>query len=133
MKNIVIFKILLKSVLIGLTQYPSITGLKLWTCNVTIYDHKLNIGESKFLIGLMGSSFFLGWVISCIFLPRLADIYGRKWFVFITQCVMASIFICFIFVKDVYSNIGLFILLGTCNVGRSMVAFILMMELTPQK
>jgi MFS family permease len=30
-------------------------------------------------IGYIGSSFFLGWVITLLILPRIADLYGRKW------------------------------------------------------
>ncbi len=33
---------------------------------------------SKARIGLIGSSMFMGWALSAIFLPRLSDIYGRK-------------------------------------------------------
>ena len=40
------------------------------------------IGESTEVIGMLGSAFFIGWVISNIFVPRLGDIYGRK-FIFL--------------------------------------------------
>jgi MFS family permease len=33
---------------------------------------------SKARIGLIGSTLFAGWALSAIFIPRMADIYGRK-------------------------------------------------------
>ena len=40
--------------------------------NLTCVDHST--------IGLMGTMLFLGWMTSCMIIPRLSDIYGRKRF-----------------------------------------------------
>ena len=34
--------------------------------------------ESKFKLGLLGSSYFVGIVSSVLVIPTLSDIYGRK-------------------------------------------------------
>ena len=36
-----------------------------------------------YVIGFIGSAYFFGWMIFSTFLPSLADIYGRKWLLFI--------------------------------------------------
>jgi hypothetical protein len=46
---------------------------------------------------------------------------------------MALVYVGFIFSRDIYLTIILFALLGACNVGRAMVAYILLMEMTPDK
>lgn len=33
---------------------------------------------SKSTIGFLGSSFFIGWIVTLTFLPRLSDLYGRR-------------------------------------------------------
>ena len=35
--------------------------------------------EPKWKIGLLGSSLWMGWVLSLLFLPRIADIRGPRW------------------------------------------------------
>ena len=35
--------------------------------------------DKNFYIGMIGSAYFLGWVIALFFVPRLGDIYGRKY------------------------------------------------------
>ena len=43
------------------------------------WQQKLDIMcVSKFKVGLLGSSYFIGWCFSLLWAPRLADIYGRK-------------------------------------------------------
>ena len=39
-------------------------------------------------IGKIGSTLFIGIVLGCLFIPRLADIYGRKWFVTVSHIVL---------------------------------------------
>jgi hypothetical protein len=42
------------------------------------YVEKLSLAcNSHITIGLIGSSYFFGWALSLLFLPRLADIHGR--------------------------------------------------------
>ena len=35
--------------------------------------------------GLLGSQVFFGWTLSALFLPRLADLHGRKWVLLANQ------------------------------------------------
>ena len=49
---------------------------------------KLNLEcRSAAEIGYLGSSTFLGWVLTLAFVPRLSDIYGRKWIYLIGMIV----------------------------------------------
>ena len=36
------------------------------------------IGAESYQIGLLGSILFVGWLISCLAVPRVGDKYGRK-------------------------------------------------------
>lgn len=52
---------------------------------------KLNLEcRSATEIGYLGSATFFGWVITLTFVPRLSDMYGRKW-IFVVGMVVQSI------------------------------------------
>ena len=80
-------------------------------------------------IGLLGTMVFLGWMLASILVPRLSDMYGRKYF-FLGFMIMQNLAITALFwiqnVKTAY--IALF-MLGFSGVGRSPILYIYLMEL----
>ena len=44
-------------------------------------------------IGMIGSSFFLGWVLTLVIFPRISDIYGRQKLVFFGNLISLLAFI----------------------------------------
>lgn len=84
-------------------------------------------------IGLLGSSLFIGVVLGCLILPRLADLYGRKpVFLFGLVMIMANTG-GLAFCKNMY--LAYFILfiggIGTC--GTCFVGFIYSVEIIPKE
>jgi MFS family permease len=45
------------------------------------------IGQSGTVIGLLGSMYFAGWALACLFFSRIPDIYGRKNFFIVSMAV----------------------------------------------
>jgi len=53
--------------------------------------------ESKFKIGLIGSMYFIGVVVTLIFIPALSDMFGRKVIFLVTHFIQIVAQIGFIF------------------------------------
>ena len=93
--------------------------------NLTCVDHST--------IGLMGTMLFLGWMTSCMIVPRLSDIYGRKRFFLGFQIVQISAIIALYFSTSVFQALAILFMLGFSGVGRSPIVYIYLMEmLTPE-
>ena len=80
-------------------------------------------------LGILGSVFFLGNAISSLFVPRMADIYGRKWVLAANQSVQ---FIAMVFLVNTSSyKIASFLMfvLGLCATGRWAIGYVYFSEL----
>jgi len=90
---------------------------------------KLNLEcVDSFKIGLIGSSYFIGWVCTLLILPGLADYFGRKWIyrsaMVMTLSLYAAIYFCF----SVDFMIVINFLLGALTTARISVCFVYMLE-----
>jgi MFS family permease len=86
---------------------------------------------SKARVGLIGSSLFAGWALSAIFLPRLADIYGRKK-IFLTSIALQLLaFQGLYFSKNLNLTTSFMFVFGIAAVGRCSISFLLLMEFLP--
>jgi MFS family permease len=56
---------------------------------------------SKKKIGLIGSSYFTGWTITLLWVPLLADKYGRKMIVVVSMAVSSAAYGWIIFTGNV--------------------------------
>jgi MFS family permease len=83
------------------------------------------------MIGLLGSMVFAGWMFGSLFIPRLGDLYGRKWPVVITLLVASLTYICVILSYNLKLTIGLMFLFGTCCAGRYSTSYVYLSELMP--
>jgi MFS family permease len=45
---------------------------------VIILSKKSTLGEEPFMIGMLGSAYFAGWMLGSIIMSRIGDLYGRK-------------------------------------------------------
>ena len=77
--------------------------------------------------------YFAGWTLACVIVPRLGDIYGRKWPFLVSLGASILIYIGFILSRDVRFSIALFFFFGVCCVGKANIAYIYLLELTPVK
>ena len=87
----------------------------------------------KLQVGLIGSSFFLGWAISCLIIPILADKHGRKKVFCISVILNLIIWFLTLFSKNLYLTLFLMLCFGFLSVGRLSVGYFLLLEYTPKR
>ena len=93
------------------------------------YVEKLNLTcASKITVGLIGSSFFFGWAFSLLWVPRLADIYGRQMIYRIALIVTIALFVGEYACSNVNLMIVLNFLIGVTMTCRMSVGYVYMME-----
>jgi MFS family permease len=88
--------------------------------------------SSKAAIGLIGSMQFVGWAIASAILPRLSDIYGRKYILISSMVLQLASFIALFFSYNIHFTTGIMFFLGFSGVGRCSICFLLLMEFLPQ-
>ena len=88
---------------------------------------------SDYFISLIGSLFFVGTFIGSMFLPRLADIFGRKP-VFITGLILHLITVFGVLLgTNKYLLLVFMCLGGLSEVGRYYVAYVYAVEVLPKR
>ena len=74
---------------------------------------------------------FVGWALASCFLPRLSDIYGRK-YVYVGSMVLQLLgMIATFFSTSVEATTAIMFFLGFSGVGRCSICFLYLMELLP--
>jgi MFS family permease len=102
-------------------------SLNNWVNQIDLYC------ASSFEIGLFGSMFFFGYLISCVVFPPLADVYGRKPFV-IAVCIMHTLcFFSFLFIPSIASFYATIFVFGAMGPLKNMIAYTHLMEFLPSK
>ena len=105
-----------------------------WTAEESLHNwvEKLDLTcVSKEKIAWLGSSFFVGWITTLFFLPRLADRYGRIWVWrggMVAQLIAYTIIL---FTHNLNVMIGAIGLIGACSTARCNVGFVVMLEYLP--
>ena len=89
--------------------------------------------EPKWRIGLLGSAFFFGWCLTLLWVPRLADIYGRKKLFVIGMIGDLVVFTIVMVSKSLNVMIVMIFCFGALTSIRKAVGFIYLMDMTPQK
>lgn len=82
---------------------------------------------------MLGSAYFVGYSLACLFIPRLADIYGRRWLFIGAIWFQVLVYIGLLFSKSLVSNIILILVFGLCGAGRSTTGYLYLMELLHAK
>jgi len=88
---------------------------------------------SSNIIGSIGSAFFVGFAISCSFVPRLADNFGRKKPFFISLLIQLIAYILMFVSRSIYFTIFLFLVVGLASGGRIVVGTMYLNEFIPNK
>lgn len=76
---------------------------------------------------------FAGWAFGATFLPRMADMYGRKRVYLCSMIGHFTFFSAIIISRNRIATTTLMFLLGMSSVGRATVGYLYMMELSPLK
>ncbi|CDW90392.1 UNKNOWN [Stylonychia lemnae] len=115
---------------------PSIKYIIDWDYESSLHNWVQSLDltcESPAKLGLLGSIYFVGWAIAAIFLPRLSDIFGRKYVYFISMLLHAIMYLGMIISRNLNLTIVLMGFFGFFSLGRTSVGYLYMQELTPTK
>ena len=84
--------------------------------------------ESEMKIGLIGSMYFIGVVISTIIAPPLGDSYGRKWVVFVSNTLRVIGLVVIVATTSLYVVYVGEILVGGSYAGLAIIGFTYVLE-----
>jgi MFS family permease len=84
-------------------------------------------------MAFIGMSFFLGWTVSSLFIPRLSDILGRKPAFLGSLMLQTMAMIGMNFSQSVHLTTALMFFLGMGCVGTRSICYLYLMELLPKK
>ena len=84
--------------------------------------------SEKKAFGLLGTLIFSGWTVAAFFIPRLSDLYGRKW-VFIGSMLTQLLALVAMLAAKSYTvmAVALFVI-GMCSASRWTVSYVYLME-----
>lgn len=83
-------------------------------------------------IALVSALFWLGWCVTLLWVPRFADVYGRKWMIAYNNMVSLALYVATLFAPNVYFLGAVLFTWGIFNSIRTSVAFLYMIELMPK-
>lgn len=87
----------------------------------------------KSKVGMIGSAYFVGWVATLIFMPRLSDLYSRKWFYLIGMMVNLLIYTGLFLCTNINVVIVLVFLDGCTSTPRVTIGYVYLIEMVPKK
>jgi MFS family permease len=88
--------------------------------------------KSDLTVGWIGSTIFLGWAIASIVLPRISDIYGRKYLFLGLMVLNFVVGVVLLFSRSIWLTMGMQFLVGWVAVGRWTIGYIMLQEFVPQ-
>jgi len=86
----------------------------------------------KWKVGLLGSSLWMGWVLSLLFLPRIADIYGRRWIYLLGMWLLMPILFAMLFTRSLNAMIAIIFMQGFLSTVRVSIGYVYMLEFIPK-
>ena len=89
--------------------------------------------ESELKIALIGSAFFLGWVSTLLWIPRISDLHGRKKVLTVGLMINFALYTGLIFVTNINLLIGIMFGLGAMRTFNYQLSFVYMIELMPRE
>jgi MFS family permease len=93
----------------------------------------IDVCSSGIQFGLLGSMFFIGWVVSLFFVPYLGDKYGRKWLYVVGMWLTVVIYFGILLTHSIVTTIVLMFFYGVANGMRNSLGFVYMLEFVCEK
>lgn len=87
----------------------------------------------KFNMSMIASSFFLGTFIGSFFLPRAADIYGRKPLFLVGMGLYIAMILGLLFTQSLQYIYFMLFVGGLCETGRYYIAYVYVIEMMPKE
>jgi len=89
--------------------------------------------EKKSTIAWLGAPIFIGWMVASLVLPRVSDIYGRKWLFAGVMTINLGVVVVLIFSKSILVTVIANFFVGVVAVARWTVGYIMLQEFLPVK
>ena len=89
--------------------------------------------KDSYQIGLIGSSYFIGFAVSALFVPVLADKYGRKHLYMGCYLLQLACYILIFFSTKIEVTIFAYAVVGICASGRVSIGTMYLNEFLPMK
>ena len=83
-------------------------------------------------VGLLGSAFWIGFITTMLWIPRISDVRGRMQLFRVGCVVSAALYIVLVFSKNYYLTITAIFFFGVTNTIRTIIGFVYMTELMPK-
>lgn len=74
---------------------------------------------------------FAGWVSTLAFIPRIADIKGRFWIVWVSIIIEMCAYIGLLFTHSIPVTMVMIFIIGVCTTGKSVVLYVYGSEFMP--
>ena len=84
-------------------------------------------------IGLLGAAYMLGWAVSILWLPRLADIHGRALVYRVSMAAQTIMIGSVFFTTNINTMTLLLFVMGFFGSGSVTAGFVYLMEFIPEK
>lgn len=84
-------------------------------------------------VGLIGASWFIGWSCTLLWLPRLADIYGRKRLFCAGMLTISFLYVGILVTHSLNTMIALFFLTGALSSIRTQIGWVYWNEFFPSR
>lgn len=89
--------------------------------------------EPGWKVGMLGATVFIGWCVTLPWLPRLSDVYSRKYFFMGGMVVDLLLYIALFLTKSLDWMIVVTTCFGLVTTARCNIGFVYMMELLPRR
>jgi MFS family permease len=105
----------------------SVRSLNGWTLKLDLTY------ETSKHIALIGTSYFIGWAATLLWVPRLGDVYGRKKMFILSNVINTLNFVIVLFTKSLNVMIIAFFILGLASSIRVNIGYNYLIEMYPDK
>ena len=88
-----------------------------WQADISLHNwaEKLDLAcKSHGAVGFIGSTYIIGIIISVLILPRLADLYGRKWVILGCQFLQLPMYFWIFLMTTIEESYIIFFVFGLC-------------------
>jgi len=89
--------------------------------------------KPDWVVSMLGTAFWIGFVSTMLWMPRISDVHGRKLIFAIGVNISALLYTVVVFSKNFYLTLFAIFLFGVTNTIRTIIGYVYMTELMPKK
>jgi len=82
----------------------------------------------KSAFGFLGTLIFLGWTLAALIIPRISDLYGRKWILVINMILQLIAILVMCVAKNYATMAAALFMVGVCSSARWTVSYVYLLE-----